>query len=53
MSEEEYDSAIEIVRTCHDNQVCIEFIDGHDQPAEGNGASAAGAVAGPVTPAEV
>ena len=53
MSEEEYDSAIEIVRTCHDNQVCIEFVDGHDQPAEGNGSFAAGAVREPVTPAQV
>jgi Serine dehydrogenase proteinase len=51
MSEEEYNAAIEIVRTCNDNQVCIEFVDGHEEPVERNGSSAAGAapdVAGPV-----
>lgn len=52
MSEEEYGSAIEVVETCHDNQVCVEFIDGGAQPAEGNGSSAAGAAAEAAAPAE-
>jgi hypothetical protein len=44
MSEEVYDSAIEIVRTCDDNQVCIEFVDEREQPVERNEGAAAGAV---------
>jgi hypothetical protein len=44
MSEEVYDSAIEIVRTCDENQVCVEFVDEHEQPVERNGGAAAGAV---------
>jgi hypothetical protein len=44
MSEEEYDSAIEVVSACNDNQICIEFVDEHETPAERNGDSAASAV---------
>jgi hypothetical protein len=44
MSEEVYDSAIEIVRTCDDNQVCVEFIDEREQPVERDGGATAGAV---------
>src|SRR6266705_3559889 len=44
MPEELYDSAIEIVRTCDDNQVCVEFADEREQPGERNGGAAAGAV---------
>lgn len=36
MSEEAYERAIEIVRTCDDNQVCAEFADECEQPAERN-----------------
>jgi hypothetical protein len=53
MSEEEYESAIEVVSTCNDNQVCIEFVDEHADPMEGNGASAAGVVADTAAPAQV
>jgi hypothetical protein len=53
MSEEEYDSAVEIVRTCNDNQVCIEFIDEPEKPVERNGSSTAGAVPETVAPVEV
>jgi hypothetical protein len=44
MSEEEYESAIEVVNTCNDNQVCIEFVGGGAGSVEGDGASAAGMV---------
>lgn len=50
MSGEEYESAVEVVGACHDNQVCVEFIDGGGQPMEGNGSSVAGAVPEAVTP---
>lgn len=53
MSEEEYESAIEIVSTCTDNQVCIEFVDEHADPVEGHGASVAGVVPGTAAPAQV
>jgi Serine dehydrogenase proteinase len=52
MSEEEYDSAVEIVRTCNDNQVCIEFIDEPEKPVERNGSSTTGAVPETVAPVE-
>jgi hypothetical protein len=39
MSEEAYESAIEIVRACDDNQVCVEFVDEREEPAEPNGDS--------------
>lgn len=44
MSEEEYESAIEVVSTCTDNQVCIEFVGEGAGSVEGDGASAAGVV---------
>ena len=53
MSEEECDSAIEVVSTCSDNQVCIEFVDGHEEPGDRNGSSQAGAVPEASAPAEV
>ena len=52
MTEEEYDCAVEIVRTCNDNQVCIEFVDERIRPVEGNGSPAAGAVPEAVASAE-
>ena len=44
MSQEIYECAIEVVSTCNDNQVCIEFVGGGAGSAEGDGASAAGMV---------
>jgi hypothetical protein len=44
MPEEEYNAAIEIVRTCNDNQVCIEFIDENEEPTEESSSAATGAV---------
>jgi hypothetical protein len=41
MSEEEYESAIEVVTTCNDNQVCIEFVGEGPGSVQGDGASAA------------
>lgn len=37
MSAEQYKSAFEIVSTCDDNEICIEFIDACDEPAESTG----------------
>lgn len=34
MSAEQYKSAFEIVSTCDDNEICIEFIDTCDEPGE-------------------
>ncbi len=53
MPEEEYESAIEIVSTCNDNHICIEFVDERAGPVEGNGASAAGVVPEATAPAQV
>jgi hypothetical protein len=53
MSEEEYYSAIEIVRTCKDNQVCIEFVDEREESMKGNAASTAGAVSENTAPVKV
>ena len=44
MSEEEYESAIEVVSICNDNQVCIEFVGEGAVSVERDGASAAGIV---------
>jgi hypothetical protein len=44
MAEDVYASAIDIVTTCNDNQVYIEFVDERAGAAEENGASAAGVV---------
>jgi hypothetical protein len=44
MTEDVYQSAIDIVSTCNDNQICIEFVGERAGAAEENGASAAGAV---------
>jgi hypothetical protein len=52
MSKEECESAVEIVSTCNDNQVCIEFVDGHEESEERAGSSQAGAVPDAVAPAE-
>ena len=54
MAEDVYQSTIEIVNTCNDNQICIEFVDQFAGTAEENGASAAGVVpesAAPAAPA--
>jgi hypothetical protein len=54
MTEDVYQSAIDIVSTCNDNQICIEFVDERAGAAEENGAVAAGAIpeaAAPVAPA--
>jgi Serine dehydrogenase proteinase len=52
MSEEQYDSAMEIVSTCNDNQVCIEFVDEREELAERAASSAAGAVPESAVPLE-
>jgi hypothetical protein len=41
MSEEEYESAIEVVSICNDNQVCIQFVGEGAASVAGDGASAA------------
>jgi|HubBroStandDraft_4_1064222.scaffolds.fasta_scaffold13309_3 hypothetical protein len=46
MAEDVYNSAIDIVSTCNDNQICVEFVDERAGAAEGNGAAAAGAIQG-------
>jgi hypothetical protein len=53
MREEEYESAIEIVSTCSDNHICIEFVDERAGPVAENGASTAGAVPEAAAPAQV
>lgn len=53
MSEEEYESAIEIVSACSDNHICVEFVDERARPAEGNGAAVAGVVPEATAPARV
>jgi hypothetical protein len=51
MSEAQYESAISVVNTCTDNQICIEFVNGHDEPEQQGGESAAvGGVAGGRSP---
>jgi len=52
MSEEQYDSAMEIVSTCNDSQVCIEFVDEREEPAARDASSAAGAVPESAVPLE-
>lgn len=52
MSEEECKSAVEIVTTCNDNQVCIEFVDGYGGPGERDGSSQAGVAGEAAAPAE-
>ena len=44
MSKDQYEIAIEIISTCNDNQVCVEFVNGHEEPGDRNGSSQAGAV---------
>jgi Serine dehydrogenase proteinase len=44
MSEETYNNAIEIVRTCDDSQVCVEFADEYEKMPQRNGGAAAGSV---------
>jgi hypothetical protein len=51
MSKEQYESAIEVVSVCNDNQVCIEFVNGHEQPGARDGSSQAGAVPESAAPA--
>jgi hypothetical protein len=53
MPKEQYEVAVEIVGTCNDNQVCVEFVNGHEDPGERNGSSQAGAVPESTAPAEV
>jgi len=50
MAEDVYQSTIEIVSTCSDNQICIEFVGQVAGTAAENGASAAGASAAGVVP---
>jgi hypothetical protein len=52
MSQEQYECSIQIVRTCDDNQVCIEFVDVPARPAEPDGSLAARAVPDVAEPAE-
>ena len=52
MTEDVYDSAIDIVSTCNDNQICIEFIDGRAGAAAENGSAAAGAIPEAAEPTE-
>jgi hypothetical protein len=54
MAEDVYESAIGIVETCRENQVCVEFIDTAEGASEQNGGRAAGVVpetAAPAAPA--
>jgi hypothetical protein len=51
MAEDVYQSAIDIVTTCNNNQICIEFVDQVAGTAEQNGASAVGTVPEAATPA--
>jgi hypothetical protein len=51
MSQEEYETAIEIVSICNDNQVCVEFVNGHEEPGTRGGSSQAGAVPEAAAPA--
>lgn len=44
MSEEIYNNAIEIVRTCDENQVCVEFAEDYEKMPQRNGGAAAGSV---------
>jgi len=51
MSEEECETAIEVLSICNDNQVCIEFVNGHEQPGARDGSSQTGAVPESAAPA--
>jgi hypothetical protein len=56
MPEDVFESSIDIVTTCSDSQICIEFVDERAGTAEENGAAAAGAIpeaaaAAPAAPA--
>lgn len=51
MAEDVYQSAIDIVTTCNNNQICIEFVDQFAGTAELNGASAVGTVPEAAAPA--
>lgn len=51
MAEDVYQSAIDMVTTCNNNQICIEFVDQFAGTAELNGASAAGTVPEAAAPA--
>jgi Serine dehydrogenase proteinase len=44
MSEEIFNNAIEIVRTCDESQVCVEFADEYEKMPQRNGGAAAGSV---------
>ncbi len=44
MSEEIYNNAIEIVRSCDESQVCVEFADEYEKMPQRNGGAAAGSV---------
>jgi hypothetical protein len=52
MREDVYQSAIKILETCRDKQVCVEFIDDAAAAREHNGGQAAGAVPETAAPAE-
>jgi hypothetical protein len=52
MSKDEYETAVEIVSICNDNQVCVEFVNGHEEPGTRGGSSQAGAVPEAAAPAE-
>jgi hypothetical protein len=52
MSQKQYENAAQIVRTCDDNQICIEFIDEPAEPGTQNG-DRAGVAPGTTAPDEV
>ena len=52
MREDVYQSAIKIIETCRDNQVCVEFVDDGTTARQYNGGQSAGAVPETVAPAE-
>jgi hypothetical protein len=52
MTEDVYESAIAIVETCRESQVCVEFIDRAEGAGEQNGGQAAGLVPEAAVPAE-
>src|SRR5215469_1165566 len=50
MSKEEYETAVEIVSICNDNQVCVEFVNGHEEPGARDRRSQARAVPAAAAP---
>jgi hypothetical protein len=52
MSKDEYECSVQIVTTCTDNQVCIEFVDQSAEPGDSDRDSKAAAVPEPAAPLE-